>query len=505
MNLPGEPARSSGSSKKKLAHMTESRFADLPIAAESRRAMAEVFRYETMTEVQAKTLPLILADGGRDCMAKAKTGTGKTLAFMIPTIEKLMVHMSNNARASRDIGCLVISPTRELAQQIGAETEKLLHFQRNFMRKVVVCVGGTNKNKDVRALEGHTPIVIATPGRLLDHLQDGLADRMTNLDTLVFDEADQLLDMGFRPDILRILKFLQPSASTRQTLLFSATIPDQVEVIAGIAMRPQYNFVDTVGEEEQTHLHVRQSAMVCRQEHQIEALFSILQERTSSSSHKVIVFFTTARLTQLMAEMFNSVSDITGYNVLEIHSRKSQSQREKASERFRKSRSAVMFSSDVTARGMDYPDVTYVLQVGLTEKSQYIHRLGRTARAGKDGEGGLLLADYEEGHMLNKELRDMPIERTAVPRSPSATMAAQRAIANVGTMESLGATAEQAYRAWLGYYNGNLKKCRWDKRQLVQQANTWAIDVGLKEQPGLQKKTIGKMGLKGTPGLRIEN
>ena len=103
-----------------------------------------------------------------------------------------MVHMSNNARASRDIGCLVISPTRELAQQIGAETEKLLHFQRNFMRKVVVCVGGTNKNKDVRALEGLTPIVIATPGRLLDHLQDGLADRMTNLDTLVFDEADQV-------------------------------------------------------------------------------------------------------------------------------------------------------------------------------------------------------------------------------------------------------------------------------------------------------------------------
>ena len=146
----------------------------------------------------------------------------------------------------------------------------------------------------------------------------------------MFDEADQLLDMGFRPDIERILRLLQPSFGKRQTLLFSATIPDQVTQIGRIAMRPQYNFVDTVGKDvEQTHLHVRQSAMVCRQEHQIEALFSILQERTSSSSHKVIVFFTTARLTQLMAEMFNSVSDITGYNVLEIHSRKSQSQREK--------------------------------------------------------------------------------------------------------------------------------------------------------------------------------
>lgn len=104
-----------------------------------------------------------------------------------------MVHMKkNNARASRDIGCLVISPTRELAQQIGAETEKLLSFQNNSMRKVVVCVGGTNRNKDVRALEGVTPIVIATPGRLLDHLESGLAERMANLDTLVFDEADQV-------------------------------------------------------------------------------------------------------------------------------------------------------------------------------------------------------------------------------------------------------------------------------------------------------------------------
>jgi len=110
----------------------------------------------------------------------------------MPTVEKLMVHMSNSARASRDIGCLVISPTRELAQQIGAETERLLRFQADFLRKVVVCVGGTNKNKDIRALQGVTPIVIATPGRLLDHLQDGLAERMANLDTLVFDEADQV-------------------------------------------------------------------------------------------------------------------------------------------------------------------------------------------------------------------------------------------------------------------------------------------------------------------------
>ena len=120
-----------------------------------------------------------------------------------------------------------------------------------------------------------------------------------------------------------------------------------------------------------------------------------MERETDTLPYKIIVFFTTARLTGFMAEMFNSVSDRTGYNVLEIHSRKTQKQRERSSDAFRKQKNAIMFSSDVIAQGMDYPDVKFVLQLGLTDQSQYIHRLGRTARAGKDGKGGLLLADYE--------------------------------------------------------------------------------------------------------------
>mmetsp|Transcript_12880 Transcript_12880/g.36306 ORF Transcript_12880/g.36306 Transcript_12880/m.36306 type:complete len:627 (+) Transcript_12880:163-2043(+) len=491
----------------KLAHITEHRFADLKISAESRRAMAEVFCYEFMTAVQAETLPLILKEN-KDCLAKAKTGTGKTLAFMIPTIEKIKASMSNTTEQRSDICCLVISPTRELAQQIGTETEKLLSFHKNYLKKVVVCVGGTNKNKDTKSLSGTTPIVVATPGRLLDHLQtSGLAERMARLGTLIFDEADQLLDMGFRPDIERILRLLQPSRQTRQTLLFSATIPDSVSEIAGIAMRRDYNFVDTVGEDtEQTHMHVQQQLMVTSQALQIEALASILERETKSNKdYKIIVFFTTARLTGFLAELFNSVKSKTGYDVLEIHSRKSQKQRERASEEFRKRKNAIMFSSDVTARGMDYPDVSFVLQVSLTDRSQYIHRLGRTARAGKDGKGGLLLADYEQHHMVRKELADMPLESTTIPKLDNASAAVTRAIQNVSTTKELRISAEQAYRAWLGYYNGHLKKVKWDKKTLVQQANMWGVEVGLTEQPSLQKRTIGKMGLRGTPGLVIEN
>ena len=212
----GVVPNNSDSNPKKSAHITSHKFADLRISAASRRALAEVFRYEFMTAVQHETLPLILKDE-KDCLAKAKTGTGKTLAFMIPTIEKITA--SNKSNIASDIYCLVISPTRELAQQIGTETKKLLSFHSNYLKKVVVCVGGTNKNKDIQSLSGRTPIVVATPGRLLDHLQNsGIAERMTRLSTLIFDEADQLLDMGFRPDIERILRLLQPSQQTRQTL-----------------------------------------------------------------------------------------------------------------------------------------------------------------------------------------------------------------------------------------------------------------------------------------------
>jgi len=346
--------------------------------------------------------------------------------------------------------------------------------------------------------------------------------------------------MGFRPDIERILRLLQPSKNTRQTLLFSATIPNQVNEIANIALRPNWAFVDTVGEEsEQTHQHVQQQLMISSQQDIVRNLFSILDRETTSGPYKIIVFFTTARLVGFMSELFNSVSSQIGYKVLEIHSRKTQKAREKASEAFRKSSNAIMFTSDVTARGMDYPDVTFVLQVGLTDRSQYIHRLGRTARAGKvclflcsfllvldtsdhslnhmltllaffilfylkDGKGGLLLADYEEHHMTKHELKDMPLVPMTVPDSQRANSAATQAIQNVARSKDLTTSGEQAYRAWLGYYNGALKKLRWDKKQLVQQANMWTSEVGLREQPSLQRKTVGKMGLKGVPGLRLE-
>ena len=237
------------------------------------------------------------------------------------------------------IKVLVISPTRELASQIYDEVGLLCRY--NGLTAQVV-VGGTNIKKDITALKNIPDILIATPGRLNDHLENGpLRKLIQNLKVLVFDEADQLLDMGFRPAIEKTLKNLAPK-ETRQTLLFSATMPADVSKIASMAMRDGASeFVDTVGEEESTHQHVEQRVVLSSMEQQAGQLLLQLKEARKVEGHKVVVFFTTARTTQFYAELFN----LMGEPVLEMHSRLSQSKRTKVSDHFRDGSNLVMFSS----------------------------------------------------------------------------------------------------------------------------------------------------------------
>lgn len=408
-----------------------------------------------------------------------------------------------------NISILVLSPTRELANQIATEAKNLLTFHAG--SKVVVFVGGTNINADKRAISGHVTVLVATPGRLIDHLQstEGFAHSLSNIKVLVMDEADRLLDMGFKPAIDQILRALPPKAN-RQTLLFSATIPPAVIEIARNALRPGYATIDTTGlakdDSGSTHLHVHQEVVIAPFSDFIFAVAAALQEEMNRSrdDYKILVFFTTARVTGYMAELFTAA----GMNIVEMHSRKSQSYREKASEKFRVGKNILMFSSDVTARGMDYPGVTFVLQVGLTDKEQYIHRLGRTARAGKEGKGMILLSEFEERHMMH-DLRELPLHRVPYDRLCASSEQCRalfagelaRSLRNPEMVRS----AEQAYIAWLGFYNSNLKRVGFDKGMVVHMANRFASEVMLlNQQPAILKKTVGKMGLKGVPGLRLE-
>ena len=283
---------------------------------------------------------------------------------------------------------LILSPTRELAQQISTEASVLATYHPF---EIVTLVGGTSIDSDKRALNrpSGVDIIVATPGRLLQHLEEtkGVVNICKAAKVLIFDEADRLLDMGFKRDIDKIVNYLKPAVTTsrdpvdplnkftRQTLLFSATFSNEIKEIAGQALRKGYEVIDTVGEEEeQTHAHIPQSMIVASLDNQMEVLSKLIAQQMTMPKYKVIVFFPTARQTGFFAELFNaadpsSITSVGGQSVehlpiLEIHSRKSQAQRTRASDQFKSSSNAILFSSDVTARGMDYPDVTLVIQIG---------------------------------------------------------------------------------------------------------------------------------------------
>jgi len=476
-----------------LDYLSDVLFASLDISAKTKRAIVEDLKYERLTNVQNETFPLILE--GKDVLAKAKTGNGKTIAFLLPVIE----NMIKDGRRQGVIPTLAVSPTRELAMQIATEARRLTKFHD---LNVACFVGGANIKKDERTLTSSAPldILVATPGRLVDHLKNNtgrIADRLGKASVLILDEADRLLDMGFRPDVMRIIGYLPKE---RLTLLFSATLPASTEELKQVALRKDYAFVDTIDENEaDTNAQTEQEYIVCKLEDVIPMVERVLTEHMKLPAYKVMLFFPTARSAQFMAQLFKAA----GFpGVLEIHSRKSQAVRTKTAEAFRKGRKVMMFSSDVSARGVDYPDVSLVLQVGLTDRDQYIHRLGRTARAGMKGKGVIVLAEFESG-LLNK-LTDLPLE-PSTEHSPKLLDPSQsRTLKVINDLKSYGEvekSAQQSYQAWLGFYNSHAKRLRLKPEELVRLAADYSGFVGLDEVPQLEKRTLKKMNLFGVPGI----
>lgn len=486
------PKRSGGTGAVSGSHLSSQRFGDLQVSSQTKRALAEGFGYELMTRVQEATIGPMLS--GKDVVARARTGTGKTLAFLVPLIEAI------RALPAGGIHGLVMSPTRELAQQISDEAAVILQFHPPMG---VLCVyGGTNIKTDHSHLRSkRTDILVATPGRLQDHLDNtpGFKDKLGKLAYLVLDEADQLLDMGFRDSIVRILREL-PKPGQRQAALFSATFPDAVGEIAKLALRAEHTIINTVkADEEVTPDQIDQSVAISDMDGMTELLWASLHSEIKRlpKQHKIMVFFTTARLTGLYSELFCAA----GVKVFEIHSRKSQAHRTKCADQFRSAESGIIFSSDVSARGLDYPDVTAVIQVGIpSSREQYIHRLGRTGRAGKTGKNILLLYSFEKFFMKN--LKDLPVKQlegiSSFDKAPP--------VPNSLWQPKDPKLAGQAYQAWMGYYN-SVRGLGWSKEQLVNEAWNFANSIGAIGSDGIPppilKKTAGMMGLKGVPGLNI--
>jgi len=357
-------------------------FSELGLLEPLQRALSEE-KYTRPTPIQAQAIPHLLE--GRDLLGCARTGTGKTAAFVLPILQRLSRRPSAGPRASRRLPrALVLVPTRELAAQVG---ESLAAYGRHMPQAVAVVYGGVGQAPQVRALTRGVDVVVATPGRLLDLMQQGHA-RLGGLEILVLDEADQMLDLGFLPDVRRILRAVP---ARRQTLLFSATMPSAIAALAeGILTKPVKVVVtpaaSTVDEVEQRVHYVDRSGKP-------GLLARVLSE---PGVERALVFTRTKRGADRVARRLADY----GIRAEAIHGDKSQGNRERTLLGFRDGRTRVLVATDIAARGIDVDGITHVVNYELPNVPEsYVHRIGRTARAGATGVA-ISLCDGEERAFL---------------------------------------------------------------------------------------------------------
>ncbi|GFY97426.1 P-loop containing nucleoside triphosphate hydrolases superfamily protein [Actinidia rufa] len=525
--VPGSLGRSD-------SYLSETRFDQCSVSSSSLKGIKDA-GYEHMTVVQEATLPVILK--GKDVLAKAKTGTGKTVAFLLPSIEVVLKSPPIDRDQKRSpIFVLIICPTRELASQATAEANTLLKYHPSIGVQVVI--GG----RDFLWSRNGCQQILA---RICNSGHGGVK-------VPVLDEADHLLDMGFRGDIEHIIAAVPKQ---RQTLLFSAIVPEEVRQICHIALKRDHEFIDTIGQgtEETLTGRVRQMHLVAPLDKHFSLLYSLLKEHISDDVDYKVECRPKASSVKYIHQSSCILHNCNGHKACcrppwraksertrEIHSRKPQSYRTRISDEFRKSKGLILVTSDVSARGVDYPDVTLVIQVGLpADRQQYVHRLGRTGRKGKEGQGILLLAPWEEFFLSS--IKDLPITKASLPlvdpemrkkilpdafaralslslvcvffqwKSVQEGSLSQLMIPWPKEMKNLGLVMvkralshvemknkEAAYQAWLGYYNSS-KVVRRDKYKLVELANEFSRSMGLDNPPAIPKLVLGKWALRTFP------
>lgn len=323
--------------------------------------------YETPTPIQQQSIHPILQ--GKDVMGLAQTGTGKTAAFALPIIQRLLTGPRRVVRA------IIIAPTRELAQQIH---ESFCELAKGTKLKSVTLYGGVNINPQIEALKQGAEIVVACPGRLYDHMQQRTIN-ITQVETLVLDEADQMLDMGFLPDIRRILRFLP---KTRQTLLFSATMPAPIEELAQEVLHQP---VKVEVEHSKPATSVSQ-VMFPVPKHLKYALLQHLLNNNLKES--VLIFTRTKHTAKRVAEKLEKA----GYNTASLQGNMSQNSRQAAMKGFRDGSLQILVATDIASRGIDVASISHVINYDIPATVEaYIHRIGRTGRAAKEGEAFTLI------------------------------------------------------------------------------------------------------------------
>lgn len=361
---------------------TVKRFIDLPLSSQTLKGLRES-GYMVPTEIQRNSVGPSLQ--GHDILGAAKTGSGKTLAFIIPIIE----HLYRSKWTALDgLGALVITPTRELAYQIF-ETLRNVGRYHDFSAGLII--GGKDLHFEKNRMD-NCNIMICTPGRLLQHMDENPIFNCDNLKILVLDEADRCLDMGFESAMNAILENLPP----RQTLLFSATQTNSVRDLARLSLKdPKYISVHE-HEKHATPDSLKQSYIVCNLEDKVNILWSFIRNHLK---HKVLVFMSSCKQVKYIYEAFCRLRP--NISLLALYGTLHQMRRMKIYEEFKRKNNVILFATDIAARGLDFPAVNWVVQLDCPESAtEYIHRAGRTARYHKGGESLLFLLPSEK-HMLN--------------------------------------------------------------------------------------------------------
>ncbi len=366
-----------------------SAFESLGLSPALLRALAEN-NYTTPTPIQIEAIPLAMA--GHDLLGGAQTGTGKTAAFALPLLQRLSKETPPNG--SRKPRALILTPTRELAVQVA---ESIKTYGRHLRLNVTTIYGGAGMGPQVDSLRRGTDILVATPGRLIDHMERGSA-KLDAIEVLVLDEADRMLDMGFLPAIKRILNRVPKE---RQTLLFSATFEEQIKSLALEFMRnPKQVQVTAKNTIAETIVHRAHPVDGSRKR---DLLIDILTKRHTD---QVLIFGKTKHGCNRLAEQLEDA----GLKAVAIHGNKSQAQRQKALRDFKMGKARVLVATDVAARGLDIPNLPLVINHDLPMVAEdYIHRIGRTGRAGAAGEA-LSLVSPEEGGLLRQIQRMLKVD-----------------------------------------------------------------------------------------------
>jgi len=370
-------------------------FSQLGLTDSQLRA-CESLEYKNPTPIQIKAIPIILT--GEDLIGCAETGTGKTAAFLLPIIQRL------GERFRPGVRVLVIAPTRELALQIQRNYVELNRIKNN---RSVTVIGGANIRTQVADLRRDATVVIATPGRLLDLSERG-AINLSTIEVLVLDEADRMLDMGFLPAIRRVLARLP---NKRQTLLFSATMSSSIESLARSTMnKPKLVEVSPRGKAPQV---IEQTAYSVAQEHKTAFLLDLLERESERETlDKVLVFTRTRRASERLSHILKA----RNHSVNRIHADRSQPQREAALRDFRDGRTRVLVATDIAARGLDVDAVSHVINYDVPAAPEdYVHRIGRTGRAGNQGKAFTIVAPVDELSMRAIERLTGQAVRRVVP------------------------------------------------------------------------------------------